>query len=166
MRIIKDLTGQKFGKLTALEPDGYARTSIRWKCQCECGNFTSVGSSKLTSGHTRSCGCLVSEKRAKMNKERATHNATNSRLYRIYYSMRTRCYNPNKKEYSRYGGRGIQVCEEWLNDFTAFQSWALENGYSDSLSIDRINNDGHYEPSNCRWATAKMQANNRSYRRT
>lgn len=161
------LYGMKFGRLTAVEPIRVGDEKIfRWRCICECGNEVLVPSYKLKSGHTKSCGCLVSEKRTQMNKEMATHNATDSRLYRIYYAMRTRCYNPNKKEYSRYGGRGIQVCEEWLNDFTAFQSWALENGYSDSLSIDRINNDGNYEPSNCRWATAKMQANNRSYRRT
>lgn len=162
MRIIKDLSGQKFGRLTAIEPAGYDRKRIKWKCVCECGNTTFVGSDKLINGHTKSCGCLLSDVLKQRNKGNSTHNSTNTRLYRIYYSMKTRCYNPKHKAFHRYGGRGITVCNQWLDDFSSFKEWAVNNGYSDDLSIDRINNDGNYEPSNCRWATAKMQANNRN----
>lgn len=93
------------------------------------------------------------------------HGGRNTRLYRCWKGMRNRCYNPNNPKYYRYGGRGIVVCDEW-EDFAVFRDWALANGYNDELSIDRIDNDGNYEPSNCKWSTPKEQANNRNYRVT
>lgn len=160
MRVLKKLYGQRFGRLTAIEPCGYTQSKrIAWKCQCDCGREAIVASDKLISGHTQSCGCLVSDVVTKRNK--ANSKPRNERLYRIYYGMMSRCNNKKYDAYQHYGARGIRVCDEWNGHFYDFEKWALLNGYEDDLTLDRIDNDGNYEPSNCRWTTMKVQSNNR-----
>lgn len=159
----KDLTGKRFGRLVVVKRVGSNKkgNSI-WECHCDCGNISNVVGYSLTDGKSRSCGCLQKEAVANMNKTcKRTHGKKNTRLYRIWNGMKDRCFNKNSPDYNSYGGRGITVCEEWKQSFECFYIWAVSNGYSDSLSIDRINGDGNYEPDNCRWATASEQNRNR-----
>jgi hypothetical protein len=162
MRERLNLAGKRFGKLLAIE---YAYTDKNknavWRCICDCGKEAFVRSTRLKSGKTKSCGCLKSEVTSERNRNNTKYDARHNRIYRIYYGMRTRCYNQEDKHYPSYGGRGISVCSEWMESFENFLKWSLENGYSINLSIDRINNDGDYCPNNCRWATNSEQAFNR-----
>lgn len=165
MKIV-DITGQKFGRLTALRRVGSNGHSALWLCKCDCGNETVVTLSHLKGGQTRSCGCLLKETRKTSGKKSGIgirtkkHGDFGTRLYRIWAAMKRRCCNPHTKYYSDYGGRGIRVCSLWM-DYVSFREWALSNGYADGLSIDRINVNGNYEPENCRWTTMKGQQNNR-----
>lgn len=157
-----DLTGQKFGRLTAVECVGSnERHSKVWLCVCSCGNTKIVDGNSLRMGRTRSCGCLDREKHI-TSPNRVTHGMCGTRIHRIWKAMKNRCYNTKTRDYQKwYGSNGVKVCDEWKNDFSAFYKWAMENGYSDNLSIDRIDPYGDYEPSNCRWADAKTQAQNK-----
>lgn len=157
-RPINDLTGKKYGKLTVISRAENKGTQTRWLCECDCGKRKIVQAGSLVSGDTKSCGCL---RGVIMGERLRTHGTgKESRLYRIWTGIKTRCYNPNHNTYKIYGKRGIKMCEEWKNSFVSFRDWSIKNGYSDSLSLDRIDVNGDYEPSNCRWATKKQQANN------
>ena len=160
-RLVKDLSGQRFGKLTVREWAGSApNRQALWACDCECGNTSVVRGSQLQQGKTGSCGCVKREQwRRSMTHGQAGPTRRTS-LYSRWLLMRRRCGNPRAADYPRYGGRGIRVCELWESSFEAFASH-VGNPPGPGYSIDRINNDGNYEPGNVRWATASEQALNR-----
>lgn len=146
-----NLTGQRFGRLTAVERAGKDKhQKALWRCSCDCGGTLITRASNLKSGATSSCGCL-----------HKPHGGHGTRLYRIWKGMKDRCRRCSHSSYECYGGRGISVCEEWNQSFETFREWALANGYRDGLTIDRVEVDGNYCPENCRWVTMKEQGNNR-----
>lgn len=162
MSKINNLVGKQFGRLTVIKYDGSNKNGrALWLCQCDCGNTKTILGSSLLNGSTLSCGCYNKELVKKTN---IKHNKSYSKLYKVWQGMKTRCYNKNFIYYCNYGGRGITICKEWLNDFEIFYKWAISNGYKEGLTIDRINNDGNYEPNNCRWITRAEQ--NRNQRKT
>ena len=157
-----DMTGQKFGRLTVIgRTENYITPKgtkfSQWICKCECGNTCTAKVSDLKYGKTKSCGCLHNEL---ARQRRTKHSLSGTKLYMIWKAMKQRCSNSNNKDYPNYGGRGIKVCDEWQNSFESFYTWAKNNGYSEELSIDRIDVNGNYEPNNCRWVSAKVQSNN------
>lgn len=156
-----DLTGQRFGRLVVLERASNGKHGdIVYRCKCDCGTIKEVTATHLRSGASKSCGCLRKEV---TQKNKTIHGMKRTRLYNIWVAMKRRCSpSCDKRVYDRYYGREIRVCNEWKTDFSVFAKWALNNGYSDELSIDRINNDGNYEPSNCRWVSMEDQCNNRN----
>jgi hypothetical protein len=161
MTALIDITGQTFGRLTAIERAGSRGNHALWRCRCSCGQEAIVIGKLLRIGHTKSCGCWRSDN---WFIQKQTHGDSRTRLYRIWSGMRNRCANPNNQAFDHYGGRGIRVCAEW-QQFEPFRDWALANGYTDDLTIDRIENDGHYEPNNCRWATYAQQGRNQPQNR-
>ena len=156
----KDLTGSQFERLTVIEFAGCDKhRRATWLCSCSCGKETIVAAPNLLRGYTKSCGCLFKELNSGLT---INQYGKRTRLYQIWGAMQQRCHNPRNKTFEHYGGRGINICNEWLK-FKPFYEWAMANGYDNDLTIDRIDNDGGYEAGNCRWATFTVQCINRRF---
>jgi len=165
-----DLTGKVFGRLTVL---GFSHMDILGKshfiCLCECGNITTPSGTNLKNGNSSSCGCLhndlISEnnKIVKIgNKNSLTHGLSHTILYQKFLDIKKRCYSPHRKDYKYYGGKGIRICDEWLNDFGKFFCWSIENGWNSSLTIDRIDPNKNYCPDNCQFVTQSENSKRRN----
>ena len=155
--------GDKYARLTIQEYAGKAKNgSTLVKCICDCGTEKIVRLYSLKKGEIKSCGCFAKELLIKRNKtvKYTTHGQSRTRLYTIWCDMKQRCLNKKQKVFKHYGERKISICDKWKNDFNSFYDWSIRNGYADNLTIDRIDVDGNYNPSNCRWATMQQQHRN------
>lgn len=159
MRLI-DLTGKKCGRLTVIRrcPINTKQNKPQWECLCECGNTVIVSASSLRSGNTKSCGCYKRDIDRLVN---TTHGESKTKLYHIWSSIKDRCYNVHAKSYKDYGERGITMCDEWLNSYESFRDWAIEHGYEDGLSIERVDVNSNYCPANCTWIPLSKQCDNK-----
>ena len=153
----EDLSGCKFGRLTVIQKDAKSKGRTKWICKCDCGNVKSIQATHLKSGATSSCGCYQKERAILCN---TIHGKTTTSLHNRWKAIKQRCLNSNNKRYQDYGERGINICDEWL-DFRNFEKWALNNGYAENLSLDRVDNDKGYSPDNCRWTDEITQNRNR-----
>lgn len=156
--------GSRFGKLTVTDVYRKEMTNGRrtfFLVTCDCGTEKEILAQNVKNGSAKSCGCISNELKARANYRHGLHK---TRIYQTYTDMKQRCLNPNNSRFHRYGGRGIAICAEWLDSFTNFYEWAMENGYTDKLTIERVDNDGNYCPDNCKWATMAEQLKNRDFK--
>ena len=154
---VKDITGKRFGRLVALRGVYIKYKKTKWWCLCDCGEKKKILLDSLLRGKTTSCGCY---RREVVSSNKRTHGFSNNNLYSRWLNMKNRCFNKNNLSYKNYGGRGITLCETWM-DFNNFKDWSLSNGFKEGLTIDRIDNDKDYSPDNCRWVDRKVQVGNR-----
>jgi hypothetical protein len=155
---MNNLKGITFYKLTIIEVLEERNADYRQLCfaKCECGNIIKTAIRNIKKGNTRSCGCI-------MNEVKRQHGLAGHPIHAAWHGMKRRCYLPTYKEYNNYGGRGIIICDEWLNDVVAFYNWSIQNGWKEGLQIDREDVNGSYSPSNCRWVTPKVNSNNKRH---
>lgn len=155
----ENLEGKRFGNLKVLNFEGVNKNQkATWLCKCDCGNTKTIIAGNLKNGKSISCGCVQKDI---LRNNRKTHGKSNTSLYKLFSGIKRRCLNKNDSNFNNYGGRGIEICEEWLNDYDSFYSWANENGYKEGLSIERIDNDKGYNPNNCKWIEMSEQSKNR-----